>query len=78
MERLLRPPPREPAYRASRPHAAFVCNLPLPRDALTEAVCEAFGVPLDTPPAPLDDALLDRIRALAQEKYEADAWNLRR
>jgi len=78
MERFLRPPPRAPAYRAGRPHAAFACNLPLARDALTKAVCEAFGVPPDTTACPLDEGLHDRIRVLAEEKYETDAWNLRR
>ena len=81
LEQFLRPPPREPAYRAGRPHAAFACNLPLGREALVEAVCDAFGVAPptpDAPPAPLDDGLHDRIRALARERYENDAWNLRR
>jgi len=78
LERFLRPPPRAPAYRAGRPHAAFACNLPLARDALVEAVCEAFGVPPDAAPAPLDAGLHERIRVLAEEKYESDAWNLRR
>jgi lipoate-protein ligase A len=29
MGRYLKPPPRQPAYRAGRPHAAFVTNAPL-------------------------------------------------
>ncbi len=78
LDRYLRPPPTEPAYRAGRPHAAFVCNLPLGREALAGAVSEAFGLAPDAPPAALGDGLDERIGALVREQYGNDAWTLRR
>ena len=38
----LRRPPREPAYRNGRPHAAFVANLPLDRAAIRHALIAAW------------------------------------
>ena len=78
LEQFIRPPPTEPAYRAGRSHSAFACNLPLGREALVQVVRDAFDLPPDAPPAPLDERLNDCIRALACEKYDNDAWNLRR
>jgi lipoate---protein ligase len=42
IERYLRRPPHEPAYRAGRSHAAFVTNLPLPRERLESAIHAAW------------------------------------
>jgi lipoate---protein ligase len=47
IERYLRQPPREPAYRAGRSHAAFVTNLRLPRERLESAIHAAW--PLAVP-----------------------------
>lgn len=44
MERYLRMPVRQPAYRAGRSHRAFVANLPLSREALERRIAAAFGV----------------------------------
>jgi lipoate-protein ligase A len=41
--RCLTMPPREPAYRGGRPHAAFVANLPTPAAAIRRALREAWG-----------------------------------
>lgn len=38
MERYLKPPPRQPAYRAHRPHAAFVTNAPIQPYLFTSAL----------------------------------------
>jgi len=38
MERYLKPPPRQPAYRANRPHAAFVTNAPIQPYSVTDAL----------------------------------------
>jgi lipoate-protein ligase A len=47
MERYLKIPERQPAYRAGRSHAAFVTNAPLGRKSIEErmaCVWEAEGV----------------------------------
>ena len=44
MERYLRIPLDMPAYRRKRSHRDFLANLPLGRDALKQALREAFGV----------------------------------
>jgi len=38
MERYLKPPPRQPAYRANRPHGAFVTNVPIEPHLVTTAL----------------------------------------
>lgn len=40
---LLGTPPRQPEYRAARPHEAFVANLPASATALRDALAAAFG-----------------------------------
>jgi lipoate---protein ligase len=63
--------PRQPTYRESRDHADFVCNLPLSRHALENAVQAAW---------PTDGDLVDWPRAqmdqLMEERYLRDEWNL--
>lgn len=69
---LLKTPPRQPDYRAGRDHGAFIRNLPLTRDAVRDAVVEAF---------PTDGALAEWPQALTAqfvaEKYAQAAWNAR-
>lgn len=70
--RLLRHPPREPGYRAGRPHAAFLANLHLGRERLTAVVRSAFGagtVAADWP--------RERVATLVAERYTATAWTRR-
>lgn len=43
IERYLKEPERQPAYRARRPHAAFVTNAPLEPDAITMALIRAWA-----------------------------------
>ncbi|MFO0807870.1 MAG: lipoate--protein ligase family protein [Gemmataceae bacterium] len=70
--RYLREPPKQPAYRASRPHADFVTNLPAPGAALRTALAAAWGAhePADLP--------LDVARKLVTEKYADPVWVRRR
>jgi lipoate-protein ligase A len=66
---ILKHPPREPAYRAGRPHAAFLANLHLGRPLLEEAVRRAFAADLlrtDWPEA--------RMERLLRERYAVSAW----
>lgn len=73
LARYLRPPERQPAYRAGRDHAEFMTHLPRDPAQLKEqviAVWEPVGV-YPNPP-------LDRVRELVAEKYGRDEWNRRR
>jgi len=70
--RVLRHPPREPAYRGRRDHAAFLANLDLGRPALEAAVRLAFAAAeqgVDWP--------ADRVAALVRERYASPGWTER-
>jgi lipoate---protein ligase len=45
IERYLKEPQRQPAYRAGRRHAAFVANVPLAPEAIKVRMAEAWSVP---------------------------------
>jgi lipoate---protein ligase len=68
--RLLRMPPRQPEYRASRPHADFLTNLPLERQSIMEAIDRAW---------PTAEELVDwprgRVDVLVTERFSGDGWN---
>ncbi|RUL88566.1 lipoate--protein ligase family protein [Tautonia sociabilis] len=66
------PPRRQPEYRAGRAHDEFVTLLPLSRDALLEAVRDAWlppGCLPDAPPVP--EGL---VAELVASKYADPAW----
>ena len=42
VQRLLRPPSKEPEYRAQRSHRDFIRNLPVTRDKVKAALCAAW------------------------------------
>lgn len=70
--RYTRLPPRQPAYRASRSHEAFLTNLALPRERLVAAIQSAWLAldgPISNPEVPLD-----LIEQLLAEKYQAEGW----
>lgn len=71
--RYLASPSRQPEYRAGRPHADFVTNVPLSRAALVTALTAAWRARDDEfcPP-------MDRVAQLARERYRLDSWNLQR
>jgi lipoate-protein ligase A len=71
MESCLRLPPRQPDYREQRPHAEFVANLPLSRQALTNAVDRAW--PTDRHFVELPSA---RIANLIAERFGRSSWNV--
>jgi lipoate-protein ligase A len=73
IEKLLRPPPRQPTYRRGRSHLRFLTRLDVSADALKSALREAWsahkagiGIPHE------------RIARLVTEKYSRDEWNLSR
>jgi lipoate-protein ligase A len=73
VQRLLRSPPRQPDYRASRSHAEFLTRLPADRDAIKTALRETWNATEPFAPVPTQE-----IARLAREKYSRPEWNLRR
>ena len=70
--RLLRHPPREPGYRAGRPHGEFLANLGLGTAALGDIVRRAFGAA-----TPAHDWPRERAARLAAERFTSVAWTRR-
>jgi lipoate-protein ligase A len=73
MEKLLRPPPRQPEYRRGRPHAEFLTRLSLSAQTVKSALRGAWGAR-----APHTDVPHERITRLVEEKYSREEWNLSR
>ncbi len=71
--RVLRHPPREPGYRAGRPHAAFLANLALGRGPLEHAVRRAFAAAARRADWPRDE-----VARLLRDRYLEPAWTDRR
>jgi lipoate-protein ligase A len=70
--RVLRHPPREPAYRAHRDHAAFLANLGLGRPRIDAAVREAFAATVDQTEWPRA-----RVADLVRDRYTTRDWTER-
>jgi len=68
-------PPRQPAYRQQRNHRDFVTNLSVDNQALTQSLFEVWQA---TSAYSLDDAAIDEIRQLADEKYSSHEWTHKR
>jgi lipoate---protein ligase len=70
MEKFLPMPSRQPEYRQGRPHGQFLMNLPVPVDAVKNALCQAWsaGTALE---------VLPDYQRLMAEKYSRDDWNLK-
>lgn len=77
VSRYLRPPERQPAYRADRPHGAFVRNLPLTAAEARRRLREAWAVTGEADIGGRDD-LRGRVAELVAEKYGDGAWVGRR
>ncbi len=72
VQRLLRPPSKEPDYRARRSHRDFIRNVPVTRDEVKNALCAAWGAQ--------DVAGVVAARELDEliaERYGRDEWNLK-
>jgi lipoate-protein ligase A len=67
---LLRQPPRQPEYRAARPHGDFVANTPLNRAAILRALIDAWQAC-----EPLRDWPRELTARLVTERYGMTAWN---
>lgn len=73
IERYLPMPPRQPDYRGSRPHRAFLANLPVAPDAIRRALRGAWDA--DEPYVEWPTA---RTARLVTEKFSRREWNERR
>jgi lipoate-protein ligase A len=71
--RYLRPPPRQPEYRAGRQHDDFLCNLPTTVNDLKDRLARAWGATTSGAPVPLP--LVER---LVEDKYATSSWTHRR
>ena len=72
IERALRPPPRQPAYRRGRGHAEFLMNLECSATRIAETLRTAWdadGAPTEIPAR--------RIESLVAERYGSEAWTNR-
>jgi len=73
VERYLRPPPRQPEYRAGRDHAAFLRNLETPRDEIERRLRVAWAAETVESEWPMQ-----RVSQLVAEKYTTEEWLRRR
>ena len=69
---LLPPPSKQPAYREHRSHADFLMNLNLSADQVKAALRRAWKAE-----AMLTEPPLEKIKALAWEKYSTREWNFK-
>jgi lipoate-protein ligase A len=69
----LHQPQRQPEYRQSREHQAFLCNLPIGRENLVAGLRQAFGADqvIETWPNEL-------VQQLVADKYASKDWTRRR
>ncbi len=67
--RWLKPPPREPEYRAGRMHADFLCNLPVTATDLRERIIAGWQAWEGYPAMPFG-----RIEELRAERYDRSDW----
>ncbi len=70
--RVLRPPSKEPNYRAKRAHEEFITNVPLKREEVKSALADAFGANESTSKRPLE-----RMQQLIEKRYARPEWNFR-
>lgn len=72
VQRLLRPPSKEPDYRARRSHRDFIRNLPVSREQVKATLCDAWGANERA-----DDVAVGALDELVAERYERDEWNMK-
>ena len=70
ISRCLKTPPRMPGYRNGRDHHVFVANLPVPAEAIRQALISAFDAV-----EPLENWPCELTAKLAAEKYNNPQWN---
>jgi lipoate---protein ligase len=67
---VLKPPPRQPAYRAGRTHTDFVTNLQLAPEEIKAALRQEWQVDSGISTYPQDS-----VARLVEEKYSQAEWN---
>ena len=72
IEKYLRMPSKQPAYRHSRTHKEFLTNLDLSADAVKEALGKAWNSN-----EPLENVPHEAIALLARDKYVTNEWNFK-
>jgi len=72
LEKVLPMPSREPDYRQSRSHSAFLVNLHIQQNAVQTALARAWSADSPLPSLPTQD-----IQKLVNEKYSRAEWNLK-
>lgn len=73
IERLLLPPPVQPAYRRQRQHRDFLTCLRIESTSVKAALTEAWSATGEPTMPPLA-----MVQALVEQRYGRAAWNLRR
>jgi lipoate-protein ligase A len=68
----IKEPDDRPEYRGSRSHTAFVTNLDVSRETLTDSITSAFNA-RDIIASPEID-LMEKTAVLAEEKYAQESW----
>ena len=68
----LRTPPRQPEYRADRPHDEFVINLDCDVEIIRQSLVNQWKAN-----STLDNWPTERTRKLVAQRYASDAWNFR-
>jgi lipoate-protein ligase A len=69
---LLRMPSKEPDYRESRKHADFLTNINVSAEKVKAALQKAWDAG-----SQLTNLPLEKIKALAQERYATNEWNFK-
>jgi lipoate-protein ligase A len=72
IERVLPMPSRQPPYRQNRSHQEFLTNLRVSAQCVKEALLQTWNAT-----EPLADLPLDRMRALATDRYSSDDWTFK-
>ena len=67
---LLPMPSKQPEYREHRPHVEFLTNLNVPVEKVKAALKQAWKAE-----EPLKNSPLEKITALARDKYATREWN---
>ena len=72
ISRYLASPPRQPDYREGRDHDGFLTNLPLSKEELQAALCQAWQ-----PVSKQESWPEEQTEKLLQSRYSQDSWNHR-
>jgi lipoate-protein ligase A len=72
MEKLLKIPRRQPAYRQNRSHREFLTNIDILPNSLKDALKKSWGAQ-----GALEEIPSETIQSLVREKYSREEWNFK-